>query len=582
MTLAAFRPVLDADFIRYDDTLYVTHNPGVTQGLGAAGLRYAATAIVSGNYHPLTVLSHQLDVTLFALNPRWHHAVNLLFHVVNACLLFHLLTVMTGSPWRSFFVAALFAVHPLHVESVAWISERKDVLSTFFMFLAIGAYLKFTRGRGWTAYARTLVWYALALLAKPMPVTLPFLLLLLDYWPLRRCGDRLRDYTRALPRLAVEKLPLFALSAASCVTTYVVQRKSGAVRGFEAVSLAQRTANAVVSYFAYLRKAVLPTDLAPHYPLAEIPGVMTAVCAGLFVGVAIASFMIARRKPYFFTGWFWYVGALAPVIGIVQVGNQALADRYMYTPMIGVSIAAVWTAAALLEQKPVACRAGVVVAAIGVLACCAMTYRQAQYWRDSRTLFTRTLAISPRSGVAHKVLGIVEGRDGNYSGALDHFRRAYELSPMDRDIAYNLGTALLIVDRVDEAIPLLSVATTVYERPADAYSNLGRAFLQKNRLNEAREQFAKALEINPAQIEARINLGIVEGMLGNTQRAVDLLAEVVRAAPDNADARYSYGLALLKTGQPGDAIPQFEEALRIRPNFAEAASFLAEARAAIQ
>ncbi|MEK7529898.1 MAG: hypothetical protein AAB570_03155, partial [Patescibacteria group bacterium] len=223
ITLAAFSPVFTLDFIRYDDALYVTDNPGVKQGLSVQGLRYAATAIVSGNYHPLTVLSHQLDVTLFGLQPMGHHAVNLSFHIVNACLLLHLLTTMTGAPRRSLAVAMLFAIHPLHVESVAWVSERKDVLSTFFMFLAIGAYVSFVRNRDRTAYIRTIAWYLLALLAKPMPVTLPFLLLLLDYWPLRRTsGDGLREYARELPALAMEKLPLLALSAASCVVTYMV------------------------------------------------------------------------------------------------------------------------------------------------------------------------------------------------------------------------------------------------------------------------------------------------------------------------------------------------------------------------
>lgn len=575
LTLAAFWPVFSLDFIRFDDTLYVTSNSGVRLGLTPDGIRYAATAIVSGNYHPLTVLSHQLDVSLFGLNPRGHHAVNLLFHVANVCLLFGALSRMTGAPWRSLIVAALFAVHPLRVESVAWVSERKDVLSTFFMFLTIGAYLKFVERRRAFTYARMLVWYALALLAKPMPVTLPFLLLLLDYWPLRRGGDvGLGEFVRKLPRLALEKLPLFALSAGSCAITFIVQRETGAVRGMESVSIAQRAENVIVAYVVYLEKLFAPTNLVPHYPMTDYATVRVVLCAAVLAVISVVAVVLTRKRPYVFTGWFWYLGTLVPVIGIVQVGNQAYADRYTYITVIGITVALVWLAADILARRTRLERGAVAACAIVLAVLSVTTFRQTQYWKNSITLFTRTIEVAPRSSVAHKVLGLAYAKGGDVAAALPYFRRAMELNPLDRDSAFNLGTALLLLNRVDESIPYLNAATTAYDKPADAYTNLGRALMQKNLLADARMYLLKALEIDPNQNDARLNLGIIEGMADNAQQSIDTLADVVRRAPDNADAHYNYGLALLNAGRYDDAARAFEEALRLRPNFPEAAAQL--------
>jgi tetratricopeptide (TPR) repeat protein len=448
------------------------------------------------------------------------------------------------------------------------------------MFLAIGAYVAFVRRRNAASYLRMLVWYALALLAKPMPVTLPFLLLLFDYWPLGREGEAgPRGFVRALPRLAFEKLPLFAFSAASCVITYIVQGKSGAVRGFEAVPFTLRIQNVLVSYVGYLGKFFAPVNLVPHYPLVDHSAVRVALCAVLLAAVTLCALVFVRTRPYLFTGWFWYVGTLVPAIGIVQVGNQALADRYTYAPMIGIAVALIWLAGESTASRRTLQRAGVAAFMVAVVAFAAATFHQTHYWKDTKTLFTRTIEVSPNSSVAHKIMGIAYAKENNLDAALPYFQRAMELNSFDRDSAFNLGTALLALDRVDESIPLLIAAVSAYEKPADAYTNLGRALMQKNLPVDARSQLLKALEINPNQNDALLNLGIVEGMLGNVQQAVDTLTEVVRRAPDNPDARYNYGVALLKAGKRNEAATQFDEALRLRPDFPDAAANLQQARA---
>ncbi|HRI87551.1 MAG TPA: tetratricopeptide repeat protein [Candidatus Hydrogenedentes bacterium] len=570
VTVASFLPVLQADFLRYDDTLYVTDNPGVTQGLTFDGIRYAATEIVSSNWHPLTILSHQLDVTLFGLQPAGHHAVNLFFHVLNACLLFHVLTLMTGAWRRSLAVALLFAVHPLHVESVAWVSERKDVLSTFFMFLAMGAYTKFARGHGIAAFARTALWFALALLAKPMPVTLPFLFLLLDYWPLRRI-----DNEKRLTALVVEKIPLFVMSAAFSLLTYLVQQTTGATRSLEVAPFLPRVENAIVAYAAYLGKMLLPRDLAPNYPFVDHPIGTVLVCGLILLSLTALALWQARKRPYLFVGWFWYVGTLVPVIGLVQIGHQAMADRYTYTPLLGIFIAGIWFASEVLLIRLRAPRIWAIVGlAITISVLAPLTYMQCRYWRDSRTLFTHTLTVSPNSAVAHTVLGLVNTKELNHAAAVLHFERVQKLNPNQRDAAFNLGTALLKLGRHDEAIPWLKLATEQYDKPADAFANLGNVYLEKGDLAQAESNLLRAIELDENQVRARINLGIVAGMAGDNNRALEILAEAVRRAPNDADARHNYGFALLQSGRVAEGRRELDIASALQSGFKDAASYL--------
>ncbi|MCC6155378.1 MAG: tetratricopeptide repeat protein [Candidatus Hydrogenedentes bacterium] len=589
LTLAAFWPVFTLDFIRYDDTIYLTDNPHMKEGLTAEGARYALTRIVNGNYHPLTILSHQLDVSLFGFNARGHHAVNLLFHLINVWLLFFVLAKITGSAWRSFVVAAIFAIHPLHVESVAWVSERKDVLSTFFMLLTIGSYASYARLGRRSQYWSTVFCFALALASKPMPVTLPFVLLLLDRWPLRRTLDSgPRVYLREAPALAVEKWPLFALSAASCVITYAIQSSAGATRDLGAVPLAQRIMNAVVAYGGYAWKTFVPIALAPNYPFEAVSPWLFAICLVSLSSVTLFSVVWFRAHTSLFVGWFWFLGMLVPVIGFVQIGDQAMADRYMYAPMIGLTIALVWLLPDSIARKPRLRAAGVAVLSLLAVVLCMMTNAQTRLWRNTETLFLHTLRISPGSSVAYKILGLEYASRDDYQTALRYFERANEFNPKDRDNAFNLGTAHLNLNRIDDAMKWLQIAVDTYDKPADAHTNLGRAYLQKiqlasasNNADEAskwllraKHAFEKAIEHNAKHTEARINLGIVLGMLGNAEEATTMLAEAVRIAPDNADARYNYGVALLDGGNRDEASAQFKEVLRIKADYPGAAEQL--------
>jgi len=579
ITLIAFSPVFWLDFNIVDDAFYVFSNPGVNQGISLQGIGYALTSVVEGNYHPVTVFSHQLDVSLFGLNPGGHHAVSLLFHIANVCLLFTLMARLTGSPWRSLAVAAIFAIHPLRVESVAWVSERKDVLSAFFMLLAMGAYQKFTQKRGAAIYLRMLVWYVLALLSKPMPVTLPFVLLLLDFWPLGRAGaDGIRGSFRALPRLAYEKLPMFAVTAAFCVIAVLAQRESGFIFSTELVPLPQRLLNGAVSYLSYLRMFFLPFGLAAHYPLRPHSAALAAVCVTFIAAVTAWAIYSARKRPYLVTGWFWYLGMLVPVIGIVQVGSQALADRYTYTPLIGIGIVIVWLVGDAVAVRRESREIAAIACSVVFVVLAAMTIRQTLYWKDGITLFRRAVEVVPDDGFSHLMLGKAYMREFDATSAVPHYQRAMELTPNDRNVAFGLGTALSLAGRDEEAIPYLRAATTSYSKPEDAFTNLGHALLRKNLLEDARIQFSQALKIDPNQDGAIVGLGIAEGMLGNGARSIELLTTAVKRQPANAEARFNLGIAFLSSGKNAEAVAQFEEVLRLRPNHQGAAALLEKAR----
>lgn len=586
LTIGAFLPVFWLNFLRYDDPGYVTQNPVVTEGLTWRGLYYAFTAIVSGNWHPLTILSHQLDVTLFGLHPAGHHGVNLLFHVLNAMLLFHLLlvTMPGGTSWRSLMVAALFSVHPLRVESVAWVAERKDVLSTFFMFLAMNAYVGYVRDRKAAHYGLVIAFLALALLAKPMPVTLPFLLILLDYWPLRRVdADGCTTFRRSLAALVLEKAPLFALSAASCVATLLTQHKAGAALSNESIPFTARLANAAISYAAYLGKMLLPIRLGPQYPHPgpDVSTALASLCA-IALAVATASVVIAGpRRPYLFVGWFWYMGMLVPVIGLVQVGAQAMADRYTYVPLVGIFLALVWWAADTWFRGKQSRRLATVLGTVCLITLAGLTFRQTLYWRNNKTLFTHALAVSPRNSMAHYILGLVSAGEGDYANAVDHLTRAVELAPYDPNNMHSLGVAFMGMQRHEEAIPWLQRALEYCRRPADLadiHDNLGMALRQAKRIPEAEVHFQKALGLNPNHVMARVNLGLTQGLQNKPEEALATLEEAVRLAPDHVQARFCYGLWLMNARRFEDSVEQFEMVLRLQPDHQIAAQALAEAR----
>jgi tetratricopeptide (TPR) repeat protein len=535
-TLAAYRGLGSNGFVFFDDDLFVTANPHVQKGLQGESIAWAFTTTHASNWHPLTWLSHMLDVQLFGLDPGKHHRSNLLLHALNALLLLLVLHRLTGALWRSALVAALFALHPLHVESVAWIAERKDLLSTLFWLLTLAAWLAFVRSRRAAPYLLAVLLYALGLMAKPMLVTLPFTLLLLDYWPLGRLPVPLRGQAATLRRLLLEKAPLFALSAASCVVTFHAQRAGGAVATLEHISLGDRIANAVWAYGAYLAKTLWPADLAVFYPLPPggHPAGEVALAVLLLLGLSAGALRLAGRAPYLLTGWLWTLGTLVPVIGLVQVGSQAMADRYTYVPLIGIFLAAAWGLDALVAGHPAA-RGAAALAAVGALAAMfAATRQQTAYWKDTETLFGRAVAVTSGNWLAHDFIGLSLAFSGQ--------------------------------DRMEEAIRHFEEAIGIDPRHPGVHNNLAMALRESGRLDEAVAHYQEALRLRPDAPVPLKNLGTTLLQMGRHSEAVDALARSVRLAPDDSDALLLLGQALEGTGRVSEALLQFEAALRLSPD----------------
>jgi tetratricopeptide (TPR) repeat protein len=449
---AGFHEAVRNGFIHLDDAASITNNPVVRGGLTARGALWALTATQTANWQPLTWISHLLDVELFGLRPAGHHGMSVLLHGANAILVFLALEGLTGAFWRSVVVAALFAIHPLHVESVAWASERKDLLSTFFALLALLAHLAYVRRPGRARRSAGPVLFAFALASKPMPVTLPFLLLLLDWWPLGRwspqrgAGLPRRSWPGRLlppPRLWLEKAPLFALAAASCVVTYLVQRGDGAMAWGRAIPWPTRFVNALVSYGSYLGATFWPRGLAPYYPYPGAHAWWTLAAALLALGlVTWLALRQAVARPFVLTGWLWYLGLLVPVIGLVQAGGQARADRYTYLPLVGVFLMVVWGLAQLTGTRPVLRRAaaGTTVALVALLI--VLTRAQVRLWRSSVSLFTHTLETTTGNDVAHNCLGVALAQEGDFGQAIAHFRASLHIEPASAETLFNLGMAL--------------------------------------------------------------------------------------------------------------------------------------------
>jgi len=439
VTFGAFYRVLGGEFLRYDDDVYITLNPFVKAGLSRVGLIWAFATGYNANWHPLTWVSHMLDVEVFGMNAGGHHLTNLILHLANTMLLFLVLRRMTGFVWRSAFVAALFGVHPLHVESVAWIAERKDVLSTLFWLLTIWAYARYAENPTWTRYLPVVLFFGLGLMAKPMLVTLPFVLLLLDYWPLNRLsfggkGER----TVPVYDLFLEKVPLFAMTALSCLITFRAQQMGGAVGLLEKLPFAVRAGNALVAYTTYIGKMFWPKNLAVFYPHpgADLP-VWQAVVAGLaLVSITILVIRAGKPRPYLSVGWLWYLGTLVPVIGLVQVGAQAMADRYTYVPMIGLFIMLAWGLPGLGGKRLA------VPATLVVCALIAVTWRQVGYWRDSISLFRHAISVTEKNAVMHANLGLALRDRGRTDEAIREYREAIRIDPEFAQAHNNLAVAL--------------------------------------------------------------------------------------------------------------------------------------------
>ena len=617
--LAVFWPIKNFPFISLDDGGYVTENPQVLNGLSLKGVIWAFTTKHASNWHPLTWLSHMLDIELYEVNPGGHHLTNLLFHLANTLLLFWVLKWMTGTLWRSGFVALLFALHPLHVESVAWVAERKDVLSTFFWMLTMGAYVHYVHQTSLRRYLLVFLSFTLGLMSKPMLVTLPFVLLLLDYWPLGRLqiaskviriphNKTYSNSTNGSPsllHLVWEKVPLFVLSIVSSLLTVVAQWKGGAVSSLGALSLEVRVANALISYVSYIGKIIWPARLAVQYPYPERFPLWQVAGAGFFlIGVSFLVVREARRRPYLGVGWLWYLGTLVPVIGLVQVGAQTMADRYTYIPLIGLFVMMVWGIPEFLtgwryRRMVLPASATLVMVLLMIL-----TRTQLQYWYTGITLFRHSLDVTidnylshnsygvalaaqgkneeaivhykeslrirPYFADTHLNLGNALARQGKYQEAIDHFTKALSLRPDFVKAHNSLGVALAHQGRYEEAITHYKEALRIKSDYAEVHNNLGVILARQGKTQEAMTQYHQALQMKPAYADAHYNLGNLLARQGKFQEAITHFIEVTKIKPHDPDIYCSIGTALMEQGKPKEAIDYYSQALRIKPDFAQA------------
>ena len=572
--IAVFGQTARHGFVDFDDNAYVYENRHVMEGLTGEGAAWAITAYHAGNWHPLTWLSHMLDCQLYGLKPGGHHLTNVLLHAAAAILLLLALLRMTGAIWPSAWVAAIFAIHPLRVESVAWVAERKDVLSGICFMLTLWLYSRYTeRPASWGRYLSVVASFALGLTAKPMLVTLPFVLLLLDYWPLGRVGpprentpeneaNRLRPDRRFM-RLVVEKIPLFVLAAASCIVTLTAQRV--AMQSLEQLDFAERIANAVVTYVAYIGKMLYPAGLAVLYPLPKgpLPAWEVVASVALLLTISAAAFLARRKCPYLLFGWLWYLGMLVPVAGLVQVGNQAMADRYTYLAQIGLTAAIAWGPAHLAGSRPSRHWAFTVVAApvlAGLMVC---AWHQTQCWCDSETLWTRALACTSQNSVAHNNLGNEFVLRGEIDAAIAHFHRALEIQPDYVEPFNNLGNAFAFRGETDKAIAHYRKALEIQPNYMKAHYNLGLALAGRGRFDEAIAHYRAALEIQPDYVDAYNNLGNAFADRGQIDDAITQYRKALDIKPDYMEAHYNLGNALAGRERSGEAIEHYQKALAL-------------------
>jgi protein O-mannosyl-transferase len=573
-TVVLYVPTLNSAFVNYDDPGYVTGNAHVLHGLSWSNVRWAFTATVEANWHPLTWISHMADAQLFGTNARFHHLVSVLLHGINVLLLFFILRRATQCVLQSALLAALFAVHPLNVECVAWVAERKSLLSMFFLLLALAAYQWYASKRSPGRYAAVFLLFALALAAKPMVVTLPVLLLLWDYWPLQRAGADPEVPDRpSLFQLVVEKIPLLALSAASAWVTLYAQRVGGALGTTDVLPLGVRIQNAIYSYAAYLGKGIWPSRLAVFYPHPEGSLATWKVLAAALLLVACTALAWRYRKShrYLLVGWLWYLVAMIPMIGVVQVGRQAMADRYAYLPFVGLFIVAVWGGADLFAFLKLSSFAGKAIAAAVLIAYASMAFLQINYWHDSYTLFAHALAVTSRNGIAEDNFGAALMAMGRPDLAMPHFESAVEFVPQLSTAHYNLGVLLQQQNRPDaarreyeQALRYSADATEMLQ----VHNNLG-FLLMENDPKTAKDEFTAALRINPDKQNSLLGRGIVEYRMGNLDAALGDLSRAARIAP-LAQADFWLGRALEDKGQFDAAANAYRSALQLSPGMAEA------------
>ena len=582
VTLAIYSQVIGHQFITLDDPTYIQENPMVNRGVTLAGVAWAFTTFHATNWHPLTWISHMIDCQFFGTNAGRQLLVNALIHAANTLLVFWFLLRTTHARWPSALVAALFALHPLHVESVAWASERKDTLSTFFGLLSLIGYVRYAEAPSISRYAWVATTLALGLLAKPMLVTWPFVMLLLDYWPLGRVqrSDR-RGRSGVLRGLVIEKIPLFALVAASAVITFLAQSQGGAVRTFTDAPITLRLSNALVSYAKYLLLTFWPNDLAVYYPFAwaGIPAWQIIGAAFLLLGITGFCFSQRKTRPYLIVGWLWFLGTLVPVIGLVQVGGQVMADRYFYVPSIGLFVAIVFGLADIARSWRVAplLSGGIAVGALLILA--TLTNAQIQRWRDSYTLFEHALAITPPNLRIENSLALAMGASGRYDEAAAHFEKTLQIDPNFYDGLVGMGVTRAFQGRIPEAIVYFQAAIHSQPDAPKAHVQLALALWKQSDDQAAFEEMRRASQLAPNDADIRADFGLALELVGQIPEAIEQLHEALRMNPNNAEAHGNLGLALLASGKARESIPEFEAALRLKPQLKGAADNLRRAQA---
>jgi len=558
-TAAVFYQVRGYDFVSFDDLEYVFDNDGISSGTMLERFHWAITSAYSANWHPLTWMSHAVDIELFGLASGKHHLVNVIFHIANALLLFWALKRMTGCRWRSGLAALLFALHPLNVETVAWISQRKSLVSTFFMMLVFWFYSGYAQHRRSKDYGLTFLCFILGLLAKPMIVTIPFVLLLLDYWPLRRLRtgngrriDAKGGEAENFSRLIVEKLPFLAMAAVICFVAVWAQRSAGAVASLAFIPIEDRLANAVVSYAGYLYHLIWPFDLAVYYPY---PDHIAAWKAGasllLLCMVSGVAYKHSRHAPWLMVGWLWYLGTLVPVIGLVQVGSQAMADRYAYVPMIGIFIMVAW----MIPDAAFRHSTGRFFIPITVMLVMTFlmvtTWRQARYWQNSVTLFHRMTDVAPKSAMGYYNLAVAQEKKGRLLEALNHYREALRLNRNHVDARMNYGLMLSRQGDYAGAIHQYILALKVEPENFEIYNNLGAAYADIDNLDLAVNHFMKAIQLNPEDAKIHNNLGVVLLRKGKSKEAVFHLRQAIRVDPEFEEARGNMAIALRRLSKSG-------------------------------
>jgi protein O-mannosyl-transferase len=568
ITWLVFARTLRHDFVNFDDHVYVYENPLVTRGLTIGGIVGAFTHPHARNWHPLTTISHMLDCQLYGLNAGGHHFTNLALHTIAVLLLFRVLRVTTGTLWPSGVVAALFAIHPLHVESVAWVSERKDVLSAVFFMLTLAAYVRYARAPSPERYFIVALIFAFGLMSKPMLVTVPFVLLLLDYWPLRRFdklpplkskGGIVSWLNRQSNYLFFEKTPLLVLSGLSCLVTIWAQDSATGL--LEQLPFTWRLNNALVSYIEYVRQTFWPARLAVFYPHPNNALSMWQVtlATALLLAISALAIVLRKKRPYVFTGWFWYVGMLVPVIGIVQIGEQGHADRYTYLPYIGLFLLIVWTAADLATTWHLRRQYLWLVAATTIAVLSYLAAAQTSFWKNSETLWNHTLSVTSNNDFAHNNLGFLYLRRGELDQAISHFETALKIRSGNDQTHYNLGTALVHMNlanalarkgRAEEAIVYYEEAIKLRADYGDAYYNFGSVLFQQGWIDDAIAQWQKALAIQPNDAAAHTSLGNAFLQKGWPEKALIEYQKAVEIDPREANARNNMAWVLATSSDP--------------------------------